>query len=89
MAALAQRLGRQFEARAFMTVAVSVNPDRDDLTRDLAGLGRRDRQGGAPRLSLAEALAVETGLVSDKTIAAPVHDSLIPLVQPSTSSKIK
>src|SRR5262249_34680351 len=31
MACLAERLGRWFEARAFLTVATTVDPDRDDL----------------------------------------------------------
>jgi enediyne biosynthesis protein E4 len=35
MANLAQRLGRQFEARGFLTVAISDNPSRQDLRRDL------------------------------------------------------
>jgi hypothetical protein len=39
MAHLAEQLGRQFEARAFLTLAISADPDREDLRRDLARLG--------------------------------------------------
>jgi tetratricopeptide (TPR) repeat protein len=40
MARLAEQLGRRFEARAFLTVAIAVDPHRDDLRRDFA---RRER----------------------------------------------
>jgi tetratricopeptide (TPR) repeat protein len=35
MARLAERLGRRFEARAFLILAISEDPDREDLRRDL------------------------------------------------------
>jgi hypothetical protein len=35
MARLAERLGRRFEARAFLIMAISEDPDREDLRRDL------------------------------------------------------
>ena len=35
MARLAEQLGQRFEAKAFLTLAVAVDPDRDDLRRDL------------------------------------------------------
>ena len=38
MARLAEQLGRRFEARAFLTLAISEDPDRDDLRRDLQRL---------------------------------------------------
>jgi tetratricopeptide (TPR) repeat protein len=38
LASLAEQLGRRFEARAFLTVALSEDPGRDDLRRDLARL---------------------------------------------------
>ena len=88
MAALAQRLGRRFEARAFMTLAVWVNPDRDDLRRNLAKFGRLDRQGDAPRSTLAEALEAQRSQAVDDTFPASAHDLLIPSVQPSTLSGI-
>jgi enediyne biosynthesis protein E4 len=40
MAAIAERLGRTFEARAFLTLAVAEGPDRPDLRRALARLDR-------------------------------------------------
>jgi thioredoxin-like negative regulator of GroEL len=36
MAHLAQRLGRDFEARAFLTLAIAENPERGDLRHELA-----------------------------------------------------
>jgi thioredoxin-like negative regulator of GroEL len=40
MANLAMRLGRQFEARGFLTVATSDDPKRQDLRRDLERLSQ-------------------------------------------------
>ena len=40
MARLAERLGRQFEARGFLTVAISDDPNRHDLRHDLARLSQ-------------------------------------------------
>lgn len=39
MAHLAERLGRRFEARAFLILAISEDPDREDLRRDLERIG--------------------------------------------------
>ena len=44
MARLAERLGREFEARAFLTLAVSDNPTREDLRRDLERLASQRRR---------------------------------------------
>jgi thioredoxin-like negative regulator of GroEL len=41
MARLAEQLGRRFEARGFLTFAVAVDSDRNDLRRDLARLNQR------------------------------------------------
>jgi tetratricopeptide (TPR) repeat protein len=41
MARLAKQLGRKFEARAFLTIAIAEDPDRADLKRELARLNRR------------------------------------------------
>jgi len=41
MARLAEQLGRRFEARAFLTVAVAVDPDRTDLRSDLSRLEQK------------------------------------------------
>ena len=45
MARLAEQLGQQFEAKAFLTLAVDSDPDQDDLRRDL------DRLNHAPTRS--------------------------------------
>ncbi len=80
--ALAQRLGRRFEARAFITLAVTVNPDRDDLRRDLARLGRRDQPGNDPERTLAEVLAADPGRAADATTPTSVRDPSISPLQP-------
>ena len=38
MARLAEQLGRRFEAEVFLTVAIAVDTDRDDLRSDLSRL---------------------------------------------------
>ena len=38
MASLAEQLGRGFEARVFLTLAISEDPERDDLRRNLRRL---------------------------------------------------
>ncbi len=38
MARLAEQLGRGFEARVFLTLAISDEPEREDLRRDLSRL---------------------------------------------------
>jgi hypothetical protein len=48
MARLAQRLGRDFEARGFLTVAVAADPDRPDLRHDLEQLSQRQRIRKSP-----------------------------------------
>ena len=49
MARLAEQLGRWFEARVFLTVALAMDPLRDELRRDLERVARRaeleDRAG--------------------------------------------
>lgn len=62
MGAIAGKLGRTFEARAFLTLAVRVDPDRSDRSSELDRLVRADRQRDAtrkPGRSLADALAPE------------------------------
>jgi len=69
---LAERLGRRFEARAFMTLAVAIDPDRADLRHNLAELDRHDRISAEPGRTLAAALAAGSEPVSaDPT---PLHD---------------
>ncbi len=41
LARLAEKLGRRFEARAFLTIAVSEEPGRGDLRRDLLRVSAR------------------------------------------------
>jgi hypothetical protein len=38
MAYLAEQLGRRFEARAYLTLAIAADPDREDLRRHLTRL---------------------------------------------------
>jgi hypothetical protein len=45
MAHLAERLGRRFEARVFLTLAIFEDPDRADLKHDLQRLSRDPRSG--------------------------------------------
>ena len=59
MARLALELGRQFEARALLTVAVAVNDDRVDLERDLARLDRESGTVERPGRALVELFEAE------------------------------
>jgi thioredoxin-like negative regulator of GroEL len=61
MASLAEQLGRRFEARVFLTVAIAADPDRDDCRRKLATLDRRSGTLGGPDRTLADLLAPELG----------------------------
>jgi tetratricopeptide (TPR) repeat protein len=59
MAGLAEQLGRQFEARAFLGVAVAVDPNRTDLRKRLRRLSRQARTVAEPPATLAGLLATE------------------------------
>jgi enediyne biosynthesis protein E4 len=61
MARLAEQLGRTFEARAFLTLAIAENPDRVDLRSELVRLKSRVSPVAMRRQTLAEALANELG----------------------------
>jgi hypothetical protein len=61
MAQLAWQLGRTFEARAFLTLALSERPEREDLRRDLARLSPGALSVAEHPQTLAEALARELG----------------------------
>jgi tetratricopeptide (TPR) repeat protein len=61
MARLAEQLGRRFEARACLTVAVSEKPDRADLRAELMRLSRSPAPAAKPGQTLAEAIAHEAG----------------------------
>ena len=65
MAHLAEQLGRGFEARAYLTLAIAADPDRQDLRSDLARLTARLPDFAACRQTLAE--LVEDQLGSDQT----------------------
>ena len=60
MAHLAEQLGRVFEARAFLTLAISEDPDREDLRRNLERLSPGPRKGPEPGQTLAQVLADES-----------------------------
>jgi enediyne biosynthesis protein E4 len=77
MARLAERLGRGFQAKAFLTVATTVHPDRDDLRRDLARLKQRDATLVRAGRTLADLLAAEL----DSTAGS--SSSPAPIPQPS------
>jgi enediyne biosynthesis protein E4 len=54
MGRLAEQLGRWFEAKVFLTVALAARPDRDDVRRDLARVNRRAETLMSAGRSLAE-----------------------------------
>jgi tetratricopeptide (TPR) repeat protein len=57
MAHLAEKLGRVFEARALLTVAIAEDPDREDLRNELARLGRPPKRFAHGEQTLAEVIA--------------------------------
>jgi enediyne biosynthesis protein E4 len=61
MAQLAEQLGRWFEARAFLTLAIPADPKREDLSRDLARFSQGCLAVADPRQTLAEAVTHELG----------------------------
>jgi tetratricopeptide (TPR) repeat protein len=61
MARLAEQLGQRFEAKAFLTLAVVIDPDRDDLRRDLDRLTQRADTIEESGRTLADLLAPELG----------------------------
>jgi thioredoxin-like negative regulator of GroEL len=72
LARLAGRLGRRFEARVFLTLAVEVEPNRADLREELARRDQPDVVDARPGCTLAEVLAqdLEAGVSSTATGAA-------------------
>jgi thioredoxin-like negative regulator of GroEL len=75
MADLAARLGRQFEANAFLTVAAAV--DRHVRSVDIAAFQRQANADGAIGLTLARLLAPELGVdpgPSSSAIRAPAPE---------------
>jgi enediyne biosynthesis protein E4 len=59
MARLAEQLGQRFEAKALLTLAVAVDPDRDDIRRDLAKLNQHLDTIEGPGRTVADLLAPE------------------------------
>jgi thioredoxin-like negative regulator of GroEL len=59
LARLAEQLGRVFEARVFLTLEISEDPNREDLRHDLERLSPRPVTVPARGRSLADLLAVE------------------------------
>ncbi len=66
MANLAERLGRRFEARVLLTLAIAAAPDRDDLRRELARLGKSLVEIVPHGRTLAEVVAIDRD--DEKTI---------------------
>jgi tetratricopeptide (TPR) repeat protein len=66
MASLAERLGRTFEARAFLTLAIAEDPEREGKRRDLARLLHSPPAIAGRAQTLAEALAHALGDVKSK-----------------------
>jgi enediyne biosynthesis protein E4 len=54
MARLAEKLSRRFEARVFLTLAISEGPDRKDLRKDLKRLSKSQALVAEHQLTLAE-----------------------------------
>ncbi len=62
MASLAEQLGRNFEARVFLTVALSEEPERDDLRQNLQRLmSQRSKQAAWNGRTLAEVIEDQEG----------------------------
>jgi enediyne biosynthesis protein E4 len=57
MGRLAHHLGRRFEAKAFLTIAVAAVPDRADLRSDLARLAQSDDPATDPARTLYDLVA--------------------------------
>jgi tetratricopeptide (TPR) repeat protein len=69
MARLAERLGRAFEARVFLTLAISAAPEREDLRHDLERLSRSSATGARRGQTMADVLALE--LANERRIRGP------------------
>lgn len=59
MAQIAEKLGRTFEAQAFLTLAAIENPGRDILRRDIERLIRSDLPGTTSEGTMSQAVASE------------------------------
>ena len=72
LARLAARLGRRFEARAFLHLASSEEPEREDLRREWTRSEPGRVSDGSPGRSLAQVLASESG-ADTPIVAAPAE----------------
>jgi thioredoxin-like negative regulator of GroEL len=72
MAGLAEQLGRPFEAKAFLALAVAVDPHRADLRRDLSRLSQQATSLGEPPPTVAGLLA-ELDSQADSSPSAAAH----------------
>src|SRR5262249_54841803 len=61
MAHLAGQLGRAFEARVYLTVAISEDPEREDLRHELGRMSQRSETVAERGQTLAEVVAHELG----------------------------
>jgi enediyne biosynthesis protein E4 len=61
MSRLAKQLGQQFEARAFLTIAIAVDPNRGDVDGELTLQSRQPAPITRPGRTLAQVLASELG----------------------------
>jgi thioredoxin-like negative regulator of GroEL len=61
MARIAGRLGRTFEARAFLAVEISQDPEREDLRRSMEDLSKNSVPAPKRARTLAEVVAHELG----------------------------
>jgi thioredoxin-like negative regulator of GroEL len=67
MASLAEQLGREFEARVFLTVAISDEPGRDDLRQSLRRLtSKRSKTIASRGQTLTEVIEHEQGGIGTK-----------------------
>ena len=64
LARLAEQLGRRFEARVFLTLAVEVEPNRGELREELARLAHPDVVEAQPGRTLADVLAADLDAVA-------------------------
>jgi hypothetical protein len=68
MASLADQLGRKFEARVFLTVAISEEPERDELRQNLRRLmSQRSKRGARLGRTLAEVIEHEQGYMGQNS----------------------
>jgi enediyne biosynthesis protein E4 len=86
MASLAQELGCWFEARAFLTLALAVNPDRSDLRGDLGFLKRRSDVTSELGRTLAGVLSSDLDVVLP---LQPVPSAVSPAQGPNQAEATK